>query len=415
MKQIVQYDVAVIGGGPAGIMAAGRAGELGAKVILLEKNQSLGVKLLITGGGRCNITNDIENSKLFINSLGTSGQFLLSAFKHFGVREVKDFFESRGVKLKVEKNNQIFPVSNQAREILQCLLKYLQLGKIEIKFEAEVKKIIRSGNKIEKLVLTNGEEVFAKSFIIATGGKSYPNTGSTGDGYKWLKELNHQIINPRPGLTPILLKENWLKKVEGLGLTQAEISLYQGQKKVANVKGDLIFTAQGISGPAALDLSRYIKDNDLFLTVDSFPEIKAGDLVLKLQTLLAVNGKKILKNCLVNFIPPKLISVLGDLLAIDLTKKASAITKIERQKLVDLFKSFKLQIKSVGDYDRAVITVGGANLKEINSATMQSKLISNLFVVGELLDLDGPTGGYNLQICWSTGYLAGEKAALLNN
>src|SRR3990172_7576206 len=226
------YDVAIIGGGPAGMMAAGRAGELGSRVILLEKNSALGVKLLITGHGRCNITNKIDEPKDMARMYGHNGKFLLPLLYMFGVRDVVDFFESRGVKTKVEKGNRVLCESNRAEDVLGALIKYLNDSRVEVKFRAEVKEVVRKGNLIEKIVLVSGEEIIADKFIICTGGKSYPATGSTGDGYGWAALFGHKVVTPSPSLTPVVLKEGFVKELEGLSLKDALISLYKDGKKI---------------------------------------------------------------------------------------------------------------------------------------------------------------------------------------
>lgn len=406
----MKYDIAIIGGGPAGLMAAARASEVGARVILLEKNAVLGRKLLLTGGGRCNITNNIENPRLMATAFGVGGKFLAPALRYFGVKEIKAFLINQGVKLKVEKNNQVFPRSDQAKEVLAALLKVLDKFKVQIKVGATVKKIVQTGSRIEKVILTDGQEILANNYIVATGGQSYAATGSTGDGYQWLAKLGHRIIPPRPALAPLVVREKFIKKLEGLSLHQVKINLWQNQKKIASLMGDMIFTATGVSGPAILNLSRLVAGDNWLLKIDLLPEIDSQALDRKFQ-LTFHQGRKILKNALESFLPPKLIPVLGDLATMDLTKPANAVTRLERRRLIECLKSFTLNIKTVANFNHAMITTGGVDLKEIDPASMRSKIINNLFIVGEILDLDGPTGGYNLQICWSTGYLAGEKAS----
>ena len=420
----MKYDVVIIGGGPAGIMAAGRAGELGARVLLLEKNERLGKKLLITGGGRCNITNNIIDPKLIAANFGPTGKFLISAFNKFGVKEIIDFFNNRGVTTKIEKDNQVFPISNRSAEVLQALTAYLKEGQAEIKLSAEVKKIITDKNKITKVILTSGQKIEADKFIIATGGKSYSITGSTGDAYAWLKKLGHTIIPPRPALVPIILKEKFIKKLEGLSLSQIQITLFNEQKKIISLNGDAIFTARGLSGPAILNLSRYINEKSISsdinskasaanfsLSIDLFPEINREELTKKLQSLLTKNGNKLFRNVLGNLVPLKMADLLNELAKISPNKKANAINKDDQNKIIELLKSFELEIDCLDNYDKAIITAGGVDLKEIDPKTMRSKIISNLFLAGEILDLDGPTGGFNLQVCWSTGYVAGENTA----
>lgn len=409
----MKYDLAIIGGGPAGLMAAGCAGALGAKVILLEKNERLGVKLLMTGGGRCNITNDIESPRLLADRFGPSGRFLISAFSRYGVKEVKDFFISRGLKLKKEKDNQIFPASDKAADVLNILVDQIKETGGEIKTGTEVRKIICDGNRIDRLLLTGGGEVSAADYIIATGGQSYPATGSTGTAYSWLKELGHTVIAPRPALAPILIKESSVKELEGLSFSSVTLNLYQGSKKIAAVAGPIIFTALGLSGPAALNLSRYIDSADkegLFLTIDFLPDMNAVELDKQLKTIFP-SGKKSFKNSLTGLVPPRLSGLIGRLVLADKDKAANAVTKEERKKIVEALKSFRLTVSGVAGFGSAMVTSGGVSLSEVDSRTMRSKIITNLFFAGEILDLTGPTGGYNLQLSWSTGAAAAASTA----
>ncbi len=407
-------DIIIIGGGPAGLMAACRASELGAKVVVLEKNKQTGIKLLTTGGGRCNITNFIENYKDLANCYGKNGRFLLSAYSKFGVTELLNFFKERGIDTKLEKNNQIFPVSDKARDVLNSLTNFIIKNKGEIKTEANVKKIVIKNKKIEKIILNNGEEMSAKNYIIATGGRSYPLTGSTGDAYAWLKNFGHKITKLQPGLAPISLKDFFVKDLEGLSLSGVKLNLIEDNNKLITISGDIIFTANGISGPAALNLSSHIKaGSNSLVEIDFFPEQSELELDKNLQNLFSSKGQKDFKNILSELLKPKLSPVIIKLGNFDETKKANSITKDERKALLKLLKHFSLNILKVASYDKAMITVGGLDIKEVDPKTMQSKIISNLYLAGELLDLNGPTGGYNLQMCWSTGYVAGESA--LNN
>ncbi len=407
-----KYDLAVIGGGPAGIMTAGRAGELGAKVVLLEKNRKIGVKLLLTGKGRCNITNNIEQPREIIERIGKKGKFLFPALHKFGVVEVLNFFESRGVKVKTERGGRVFPVSDSALTVLNALRKYLKEFNVRTEVNSVVQKIVCENNKIEKIILTNGEEIKADNFVIAVGGKSYPETGSSGDGYKWLRDLEHKVIPPTPALVPIITKEKIVKKMEGLGLKNVEISLYKNGKKIEAKFGEAVFTAVGISGPIILNLSRRIReelDGKLELRIDFKPALSFQKLDQRIQRDWLEFNNKIFKNSLDRLLPQALIPVIIELSEIDPLKQVNSITQSERKKIIHLLKEFKLTIKSLGGYEKAIITAGGVDLKEVDSRNMQSKIIDNLYFAGEILDLDGPTGGFNLQICWSSGYLAGEN------
>lgn len=406
------YDIAVIGAGPAGLMAGIRASELGAKVILLEKNKRPGLKLLTTGGGRCNITNAIFNPKELAAKYGANGKFLISALSKFGAKEVIDFFNSRGVFTKIEKINQVFPESNRSTEVLNTLIDDFKRNGGKLMTEATVRNVVVNNNLIEKVVLNNNEELVARNYIIATGGRSYPGTGSTGDAYVWLKKMGHHIVTPQPALSPIIVKEHLVKKLEGLSLSDVVLNLYEDNKKIKSVSGDIVFTATGLSGPAAMDLTRYIVGTEkLSLKVDFLPDYTIEDLDEHLRDIFTRHGTKLFRNSLDGLVPPKLQYLLCDLLSISTDKTASVINREERKSLVNFLKNLNLKIQSVGGFDRAYITRGGVALNEINPKNMQSKIINNLFLAGELLDLDGPSGGYNLQICWTSGYVAGENAA----
>ena len=393
------------------MMAAGHAAELGEHVLLVEKNPALGIKLLMTGKGRCNITNAEEDLKKLISVYGKNGKFLYSAFNKFSNKDVVNFFENRGLKTKIEKNNKVFTVSDSSKDVVDFLEKYLKENKVEIKYNSPVEKIITTENKIEKIILKSGDEVKADKYIIATGGKSYPGTGSSGDAYKWLEKIGHTIIEPKPSLSPIIVKEKFVKKLEGLSLQEVEVSLWD-KRKLDFLFGDALFTNNGLSGPIILNLSKIVSanlDKNLKLKIDFKPELDFPSLDKTIQAEFAEQKNKQLKNSLGNLLPNKLIPVIIELSGIKEDKKINKITKEERKKLVKLTKEFELSVKGVIGFEKAVITSGGVNLKEVDPKNMQSKIIDNLYFAGEVLDLDGPTGGYNLQVGWSTGYLAGEN------
>lgn len=406
----MNYDIAVIGGGPAGLMAAGRAGELRARVILLEKNKQLGVKLLMTGGGRCNLTNQQDNRQL-ATSFGCNGQWLLSGLSKFGPEEVISFFNQRGLATKLEEDGRIFPVSDKAQSVLQVLLAYLSESQVNISLEAEVKRLVVVNNKIEKLILTDGQEIIANKFIICSGGQAYPVTGSTGQAYEWLKQLGHQIIEPQPALVPIILQDYFIKDLEGLSLSDVEIKGYQHETKICSVRGPIIFTADSLSGPASLNFSRLINRQpfeELSLRLDLFPDLSFEQLDQQLRTKFSSSNKE-LKTGLGQLVPLRLAGVMIKVLKLEADQPLNSISREQRQQLVRLLKEFNLKISGLGGYDRAMVTAGGVDLAEIDQRTMQSKIISNLYLAGELLNLDGPTGGYNLQLCWTSGYLAGQS------
>lgn len=415
MKNKTIFDVAVIGGGPSGMMAGGRAGELGAKVALLEKNAGLGRKLLLTGKGRSNLTRAEFNSKELVKKYGREGDFLLYPLSIFGVEKTIDFFEKKGLKTKVERGKRVFPQSDSACDVLKILISYLKKGGVEIMTGSEVKEIVCDKNKIEKVILKKGQEIFAKNYIIATGGRSYPGTGSTGAGYKWLGKLGHKINKLSPALVPLKIKENWPRLAQGLSLKNIELAVFWKNKKQDSRFGEMLFTHFGISGPIVLDLSEKVGEllerGEVKLVLDLKPALDFETLDKRLQSDFSKYSNKIFKNSLSDLLPQKMIPVIVELSGINPGKKVNEITREERQKLVKLLKGLEMRVSSLLGFETAIVTSGGVSLKEIDSKTMKSKLIGNLFLAGEIIDLHGPTGGYNLQLCWSTGYLAGQSSA----
>lgn len=408
-------DVAVIGGGPSGLMAAGRAGELGTKVILVEKNAALARKLLLTGKGRSNITRAEFNPRELVKKYGREGDFLLYPLSVFGVKETIDFFERRGLATKVERGKRIFPQSDSAQDVLRVLIGYLRKSGVEIMTNSEVRKIVKDKNRIAKIILSSGEEILAKNYIICTGGKSYPQTGSTGDGYKWLEELGHKINKLRPALVPLKIKETWPESSQGLSLKNVELTVFQNNKKQDSRFGEMLFTHFGVSGPIVLDLSgkigQLLERGGVKLVLDLKPTLDFQILAQRLRSDFSKYSRKLFKNSLSDLLPQKLIPVIIELSGINPEKKVNEITREERQKLVKLLKGMEMTVSSLLGFETAIVTSGGVSLKEIDSKTMKSKLVENLFLAGEIIDLHGPSGGYNLQLCWSTGYLAGQSAA----
>ena len=397
------------------MMAGGRAGELGAKVLLLEKNAALGRKLLLTGKGRSNITKAEFNPRELLKKYGREGDFLLYPLSIFGVKETIDFFEKKGLKTKVERGKRIFPQSDRASDVLNILISYLKKGKVEIMTNSEVKKIIKKEKKIVKIILSGGREILAKNYIISTGGKSYPGTGSTGEGYQWAKELGHKVNKLRPALVPLRIKENWPKTAQGLSLKNVELTVFQNNKKQDSRFGELLFTHFGVSGPIVLDLSgkvgELLEKGEVKLVLDLKPALDFQTLDKRIQSDFSKYSQKLFKNSLSDLLPQKLIPIIVELSGINPEKKVNEITREERQKLVRLLKGLEMRVISLLGFETAIVTSGGVSLKEIDSKTMKSKLIENLFFAGEIIDLKGPTGGYNLQLCWSTGYLAGQSVA----
>jgi predicted Rossmann fold flavoprotein len=421
MKKQEKFDVVVIGGGPAGMMAAGRAAEMGARVVLLEKNESLGKKLLITGKGRCNLTQASFDLKEMVGQFGKNGKFLFSSLAEFGPREVMKFFEDRKLPVKTERGGRVFPVSNKSYDALRVMEEYLKKNKVKIMFGSEIVGFESDGKKIKGVKLKHekgkpGRKIIsAEKFILCTGGKSYPLTGSTGDGYQWAKDLGHTIIPPAPALVPIKTKEIWVKDMQGLSLKNVEISLIQNGKVQDSRFGEMLFTHFGLSGPIVLDISKkageLMAKGEVMVSIDLKTALSAEQLDTRLQRDFADNGKKDFVNYLPELLPQKMIATIVSLSGIDPRKKINVVTGAERKKMAGLLKDLRLTADGTAGFDQAVVTSGGVNLKEVDSKTMKSRIVDNLFLAGEILDVDGPTGGYNLQICWSTGYAAGTYAA----
>lgn len=407
------YDVVVIGGGPAGMIAAGRAAELGAKVILLEKNAKLGKKLLITGGGRCNITNAELDIRKMVAKYGPKGKALFGSFSRFGVTESLEFFNSKKLEIKIEAEKRAFPKSNKAQDVWQVLVNYMREGNVKIAFNSPVVSVQQKDNTITG-VQTKLGVITGKNYIIATGGKSRPETGSTGEGFEWMKNIGHSVSESDPALVPVTIKEQWLKDLSGLSFTNAKLSIVQDGKKVESRTGKLLLTHFGISGPLVLNMSKNIRELYLYapvrLELDLFPELDVVALDKKVLDVLTTAFNKKIRNNLGELVPPKMIGTILELTGIDPEKTCNAITKTERTTLVKQLKSFTLTVTGFLGVEKAIVTSGGVSLKEIDFKTMQSKLYPNLYLAGDILDFDRPSGGFSLQICWTTGYLAGENS-----
>lgn len=410
------YDVAVLGGGPAGMISAGRAGQLGSRVILLEKNDSLGKKLLITGKGRCNFTQyEFDRVKL-AEKFGKNGRFLYGPLKHFGVSEVLNFFQSRGLSWRVERGNRVFPKAGDAKDVLKILIGYLKEGNVKIQCNSRVEdvKLNIEDGEVFKIASSKGE-FFSKKLIVSTGGKSYPQTGSTGEGYFWARKLGHTIIDTTPALNPVKTSQIWVKEIQGLALKNVSIQLIQAGKKCDERFGEMLFTHFGISGPIVMDMSKnidqHLKKGKVKLLLDLKPALDFKRLEERVQRDFQEFKGRLFRNSLQKLLPASLIPVIIQLSEIDGDKRVDYVTKEERKRLLHLLKELELTPTELLGYSWAMVTSGGISLKEINPNTMASRKIKNLFFAGEILDLDGPSGGYNLQECWSTGYLAGESAA----
>ena len=403
--------VLVIGGGAAGMFAAIFAAYNGNEVHLFEKNEKLGKKLFITGKGRCNITNAADMDTLF-GSVVTNSKFLYSSFYGYTNQDVIDFFERIGVATKVERGNRVFPVSDHSSDVIAGLSRELKKLGVEIHLRTEVKKVVGK-ETFEHIVLKNGQKVEGDACIVATGGFSYQTTGSTGDGYGFAKELGHKVTEILPSLVPLVIKEDYVRELQGLSLRNVEATVYDGKRKIYNDFGEMLFTHYGVSGPLMLSASSYIakivKEKELELVIDLKPALTFEQLDQRILRDFEENINKQFKNAIQKLFPAKLVPVILAVSDIDPEKKVNLITKEERHQFVTLIKNFTLTITGLRDFNEAIITKGGVNVKEINPATMESKLVRNLYFVGEVLDLDALTGGFNLQIAWSTGYLAGSS------
>lgn len=407
-------DVVVIGGGAAGLMAAGRAAEKGAEVILVEKGQALGSKLLLSGKGRCNLTNAEEDLHRLIERYGPKGKFLYHAFSRFGPRETVDFFERWGAPTTVERGKRVFPARGGAERVLACLLRYVKKGGVTIYRSREALNLVLRDRRVERFIL-RGQEVEGRSFIVCTGGKSFPKTGSTGDGYRFAERAGHGVTPPEPALCPVKTKEKWPLSAQGSTLRNVTLTLWEGGKKRAERFGEMLLTNFGVSGAIAMDMSREIDDasrfGDALLTVDLKPALSRDVLTARVERDFTKYGDRPLREGLRDLLPMGLIPVVLDNAALPGNKAVRHTSGDDIRRLVTAIKAVPLTPDGLLGFRWALVTAGGVELKEIDPKTMRSKLVDNLYFAGEILDLDGPTGGFNLQMCWSTGYIAGESAA----
>lgn len=427
--------VAVIGGGAAGMMAAYAAAENGAQVTLYEKNEKLGKKIYITGKGRCNVTNDCGRDTFF-EQVVSNQRFLYSAFSALDTKEAQALFEAGGCPLKVERGNRVFPVSDHASDVIRALERLMTKAGVKICLHAGVKEILTEENAAEDgrgqkkvcgLKLTDGNCVRADSVIVATGGLSYPTTGSTGDGYIWAEKLGHRIVPQSPSLVPFVIREDWCGSLQGLSLKNVELSLRLDEKEIYKGFGEMLFTHFGVSGPLILSASSYYglamakwaKKNEKKQTADPGcriylnlkPALTQEQLDKRLLRDFDAQKNKDFKNALDGLFPARLIPVMLELSGIDPDKKVHEITKTERKQFLELIQKLPMTVEKTGSFAEAVITRGGVNVRDVNPSTMGSKVTEGLYFAGEVLDLDALTGGFNLQIAWSTGYLAGMSAA----
>ena len=426
--------VIVIGGGPAGMFAAYFAAKNGHKVTLLEQNEKLGKKLYITGKGRCNITNASDMEDLFAN-VCSNEKFLYSAFYSYTNDQVVEFFENYGLRTKVERGNRVFPVSDHSSDVIATLTKALKDVGVEVKLYTKVTRLLteefldengetviadkKSGilkQVIKGVVLEDKTSIMTDAVILATGGVSYPSTGATGDGYRFAEQLNHKIVEPTPSLVPFEIQESWVTEMQGLALKNVSITIEREGKKIYTDFGEMLFTHFGVSGPMILSASASIKpayfkdfEHEMMLKIDLKPALDKEQLDKRILKDFEEAKNKQYKNSIQKLLPSKMIPIIIKLSGIDPDKQVNEITREERAKLVDLLKGLPMTVIGLRGFKEAIITKGGVSVKQVNPSTMESKLVNGLYFAGELLDLDAMTGGYNLQIAWSTGYLAGNS------
>ncbi len=406
-----RYNVIVVGGGASGMMAAAIASARGKRVLLLEKNSRLGEKLAISGGGRCNILNAEEDEKKLLAQYGKSEQFLYSTFAKFGMKDAYTFFETNGLPLIVEGRKRAFPKTEKAKDVVRTLERALTKGNVAIRLKSPVTKVHHEHGRITS-VEAGGTAYSADSYIFATGGFSRPETGSTGDGFSWLTSLGHTFHPPTPTIVPLKSKESWAKELSGTSAPDAKITFSVEGKRAFSAIGSILFTHTGISGPTILNSSGKVADllqeGEVTATIDLFHKTDVGTLDKVLSDVFDQNKNKSLRNAFRTFVPPGMSTVLLSLLPdIDVETKVHSVTKENRRRLVVLVKSLPLSITGLMGFNKAVVADGGVPLTEIDMRTMRSKKVENLFIIGDLLHIARPSGGYSLQLCWTTGHVAG--------
>ena len=411
------WDVLVVGGGAAGMMAATVAAEAGQRVLLLEKNGSLGQKLNISGGGRCNITNAEPDVRTLLSHYGKAANFLHSPFARFGMQDTFDFFQSRGLPLTVEARNRAFPVTQKASDVTAVFIKALKRNQVEVVFNCGVTSLNRKGDRIGSVSTTQGEFT-ASTYILATGGLSRPETGSTGAGFGWLKGLGHTIRQPSPGIVPLATREKWVEKLGGKTV-EGRVTFYLDGKRQFRTEGRVLFTHFGLSGPTILNsaarVGELLQSGKVTAEIDLFPTLDAGACDRHLLALLDLHKNKTLRTVLKEWLPGGVWQLPHILLpTLDTDVRVHSLSRDDRKQLVNLVKAIPLTISHLMGYDRAVVADGGVDLREIDMKSMRSRLISNLQIVGDLLDVNRPSGGYSLQLCWTTAYVAGQSVSHLD-
>lgn len=407
------WDVAVIGGGAAGMMAAGAAGARGKSTVLLEKNEKLGKKLLISGGGRCNVTNNKQDVRTMLAKYKGKGKFLFSTFSQFSVKDTFDFFESRGVTLKEENDGRMFPTSNKSSTVWNALVENLKTTNVTVRTRCGVAGIQKeSDTGVFTITLRNGEELKARSCVVATGGTSHPETGSTGEGYVWLREFGHRVVENNFALVPIALKDSWAKKLSGVTLPDVKLTVFSDGKKQSVHRGKMLFTHFGASGPVILTMSKEVGElllhSAVTLSLDLFPQDGPGEFKARLQHALQEESNKKLKNVLAGLVPSTLVESLLAVSGVDGDIASHSVSTEDRAKLVAFLKAVLLQVDKLLGSDKAVISAGGVPLEEVDTRTMESRLVKGLYLIGDVLDIDRPSGGYSFQLCWSEGFVAGQ-------
>ena len=408
--------VIVVGGGAAGMFAAIAAAKNGHQVTLYEKNEKLGKKIFITGKGRCNITNAADMEELF-DAVVTNSKFLYSSFYGYTNQNVIDFFEDAGVPVKIERGNRVFPISDHSSDVIRALEREMKKVGVKVCLNTEVKSVEAEKDKFNKVVLKDTTTQTADACIVATGGLSYRSTGSTGDGFRFAENVGHKVTQCFPSLVPMETKEPWICELQGLSLRNVEAKILDGKKELYKDFGEMLFTHFGVSGPLIISASSYVgkkfmdkngQKKELTLEIDLKPALTEEQLDQRVLRDFEENHNRQFKNAITKLFPTKLIPVMLELGGIDPEKKVNSIEKEERKQFVHLIKHFRMTLTGLRDYPEAIITKGGVNVKEIDPGTLESKLVKGLYFAGEVLDLDALTGGFNLQIAWSTGYAAGN-------